>query len=144
MALEILSRESASELLVDPLSPDRARLTSERLALTTRRTEITDAYASGDPDVTLADRNRIVRSITERVASIDNQLSNPDKSRALADLVTAGDVAALWSTLTLEQRQAALQALGTWTIGRAPVGGGSTARKYATADAYAITFTPST
>jgi len=98
-----LSEPDAADLLVDHDRPDLDALRGERREVQARLDTVAALVADGTLS---ADQARTaVRDLRERLAGLDDRLTESARVEVLGGLVEAADVAAVWASLPLDQRR---------------------------------------
>ncbi|MDJ0334268.1 recombinase family protein [Salinibacterium sp. G-O1] len=121
--VERLSRPDAVELLLDKDRPDADALRAERLALSARLDSVVELVADGT--LTTENARASIRSLREKLAAIDSQMTEAGRVDVLGDIVDAVDVAALWEGLSLARKRAVLETLMTVVVHTVGQGGRS-------------------
>jgi hypothetical protein len=137
--IDRLSRPDAIDLLRVANAPDLDKLMAERLAVVGRQQDAAAAFAAGE--FTREQVRDINQRTNARIQEIDAELSDGNRERALGELVRSSDVRKTWEKMSLDRKQAALNALGTWTIGKGK-SGGSSRNRYPTWESYNVSWTP--
>jgi DNA invertase Pin-like site-specific DNA recombinase len=122
--IDALSQPDAIHLLAPRLEGDVTVLQDEELALRARLARLGILFAEGA--ITEADLTGGRERGDRRLAEITAQLAELGRENVLAPLVTAGDVAAAWETLSLSLKRAVVDTLMTVTLHPS----GSGARKF--------------
>lgn len=104
-----LSRDDASELLVDADAPDYDALAAETRTLDARLEEI--AAMLGDGEITRAQARTASGRVRERLVAIGRAQEHTSRAPALAGLVGADDVRAAWDAAGLDRQRAVVGAL---------------------------------
>jgi DNA invertase Pin-like site-specific DNA recombinase len=110
-----LSRPDASDLLVDQAAPEAEDLRSKALALRGRLDALAAEFAEDD-QADPREFREASRRIRERLAEVEQQMTHPQRSRVLVDLVLAEDPAAVWQEMPLDRQRAVVSMLFRVTI----------------------------
>ncbi len=109
-----LSREDASDLLIDRERPDAEALTAELTRLEAARRELGDDRDEGL--IGRAEYVRRIRTVDTKLAEIRSKLERGAVVEPLRDLVASDDVRAAWESLTLGRKRAVIEALMTIVV----------------------------
>lgn len=113
--LDRLSRPDAVELLVDQAAPDIEELRSKALALRGRIDALAAEFAEDD-NASPREFKQASQRLKERLAEVEGQMTHPQRSRVLVDLVLAEDPAGHWETMPLDRKRAVVSMLFKVTI----------------------------
>lgn len=109
-----LSRADAAGLLIDDGSDQAEELRAEAIALRGQLDETASMFAEGA--ITAGQLRTITGRVRERLTDVERQQSTRGRGDLLADLVSAGDVAAVWRRLSLGRKRAVIDLLMAVTI----------------------------
>jgi hypothetical protein len=104
-----LSRDDASDLLVDHDRPDVEALRAEQHTLHLRLDQFAIDYADGT--ITASQLHKGTERLRARLAELEAQMVHIDRAPLLEDLVTADDVYAVWQMLPLDRKRAVIDLL---------------------------------
>jgi DNA invertase Pin-like site-specific DNA recombinase len=104
-----ISRDDARDLLVDHDRPDVEALRAEQHTLHVRLDQFAIDYADGT--ITASQLHKGTERLRARLAELDAQMVHIDRAPLLEDLITAGDVYAIWQMLPLDRRRAVISLL---------------------------------
>jgi len=114
LVIERLSRDDASDLLIDHDRPDVDELRGTARTLRARLEELGAEFATGELP---ASQLRVINdSIAAKLTAIEVEIADAGRVSVLGDLVGADDVRAVWDGLDLDRRRAVIDALMVITL----------------------------
>lgn len=116
LAIQILSRDDAADLLLNKDQPDVEELRNKVIALRAKLDGYTEDY-----DADLIDRKQFLDGTARtrvKLAEAETAMTNPDKSAILGELIEADDPCKAWDSLPLDRKRAVVDTLMTITIDR--------------------------
>jgi site-specific DNA recombinase len=113
--IDRLSRADAVDLLVDHQAPQIEDLRTKAVALRARLDALAAEFAEDDQADTREFREAS-RRIRERLAEVEQQMTHPQRSRVLVDLVLAENPAEVWESMPLDRQRAVVSLLFKITI----------------------------
>jgi site-specific DNA recombinase len=113
--LDRLARADAVDLLVDQKASNAEDLRSKALALRGRLDALAAEFAEDD-QADPREFREASRRIRERLAEVEQQMTHPQRSRVLVDVVLAENPAEVWESLPLDRQRAVVSLLFKVTI----------------------------
>jgi site-specific DNA recombinase len=138
--LDLLRRPDARMLLVDKRAPDLGALDKQRVELVAEQSKDMADMKAGR--ITRKQLHEANADTNRRIAKIDAQMTHRSRERVLGELVRASEPEPIWAAMSLERKQAALTALGTWTIERGQSGGNQARARHSTLADVHVTWSP--
>lgn len=118
---QLLIREDAGRLLLDDQRPDMDELAAKAAVLRARIKRMTDEFADDDEADDL-EFKQAIRKVKARLATIQQQMTSPNRAAVLGDVVGSDDPVEAWAVLPLARKRAVVDMLMTITIHRSGPG----------------------
>jgi DNA invertase Pin-like site-specific DNA recombinase len=104
-----LSRDDARELLVDDRTENVNDLRRQADLLRMRLEQLGEDFADGM--ITRETMKSGSERLRQRLADLDDRMTHVDRGPILADLITSGDVRAMWKAIGLDRQRAVINLL---------------------------------